>query len=130
MLDCSADGDSVTFAIHVQPRASRAGIAGLHGDALKVRVTAPPEGGRANDEVVRVLADALGVPRSAVEILAGHTSRRKRVRVRGVTAEQVAARARLRTAAISRSGTSGSRPAASSGRRPPPAAPSRARPRP
>lgn len=67
---------------------------GTHGDALKVRVTAPPEGGRANDEVIRLLAGALGVPRSAVEIVAGHTSRRKRVRVFGVTPEQVAALAR------------------------------------
>ena len=94
MLDCAADGESVTLAVHVQPRARKSEVAGIHGDALKVRVTAPPQGGRANDEVIRVLADALGVPRSAVEILAGHTSRRKRVRVRGVTAEQVADLAR------------------------------------
>lgn len=94
MLDCVADGESVTLAIHVQPRARASGITGTHGDALKVRVTAPPEGGRANDEVIRLLADALGVSRSAVEIVAGHTSRRKRVRIRGVTAERVAALAR------------------------------------
>lgn len=94
MLDCAADGESVTLAVHVQPRARKSEVAGTHGDALKVRVTAPPEGGRANEEVVRILADALGVPRSAVEIVAGHTSRRKRVRIRGVTVEQVAALAR------------------------------------
>ena len=91
MLDLSAEGDAVLFFVHVQPRASRAGIAGLHGDALRVRVTAAPERGRANDEVARVLAGALGVSTSAVEIVGGHASRRKRVRVRGVTTEQVAA---------------------------------------
>ena len=94
MLDLSADAGAVTFSVHVQPRAKHAGLAGMHGDALKVKVTAPPEGGRANEDVARVLAEALGVPRSGVEIVAGHTSRRKRVRIRGVTAEQVGALAR------------------------------------
>lgn len=94
MLDVSAEAGAVTFSVHVQPRARRGGIAGAHGDALKVRVTAPPEGGRANDEVVRVLADALGVPRSAVEIVAGGRSRRKRVRILGVSPERIAALAR------------------------------------
>lgn len=63
---------------------------GTHGDALRVRVRAPPEGGKANEEVRRVLADALGVPPSSVEIVSGHRSRRKRVRVSGVTPERIA----------------------------------------
>jgi hypothetical protein len=91
VLDLSADAGAVTFSVHVQPRASRRGIEGVHGDALKVKVTAPPEGGRANDELVRLLADALGVSASAVEIVAGQRSRRKRVRVLGVSPDRVAA---------------------------------------
>jgi uncharacterized protein (TIGR00251 family) len=70
--------------IVVQPRASREGIA-LMGDRLKVSVNAPPVDGKANEAVIRVLAEALGAPRSAVEILRGETGRRKTVRIRGVT---------------------------------------------
>jgi uncharacterized protein (TIGR00251 family) len=70
--------------ILVHPRASREGIA-LMGDRLKVSVNAPPVDGKANEAVIRVLAEALGAPRSAVEILRGETGRRKTVRIRGVT---------------------------------------------
>jgi uncharacterized protein (TIGR00251 family) len=68
----------------VQPRASRTELAGQHGDALKVRVAAPPVDGAANDALVRFLADVLGVARSAVSIEAGGTGRAKIVRVAGV----------------------------------------------
>lgn len=74
-------GDRVRIRVVVQPRAARPGIVGRHGDALKVRVSAPPEDGRANDEVCRVLADGLGVPRRSVTITAGHASRAKTVDV-------------------------------------------------
>ena len=77
---------AIVLSIHVQPRASRTEVAGLHGDALKIRLAAPPVDGAANDECVRFLARALGVGRAAVEILSGQTSRRKVVRVEGVTA--------------------------------------------
>jgi uncharacterized protein (TIGR00251 family) len=71
----------VTFQVRVVPRASRSEVAGEHDGALRVRVTAPPVDGAANDEVVRTLARALGVSRSLVEIKSGHTSRVKQVRV-------------------------------------------------
>jgi uncharacterized protein (TIGR00251 family) len=71
--------------IHVQPRASRDEIAGLHGDALKIRVTSPPVDGRANDHLLRFLAATFGVARGNVELLAGETGRRKRFRVRAPT---------------------------------------------
>lgn len=80
----------VRFGVRVQPRASRAGVAGLHGDALKVRVHAAPVDGAANEAVVEVLAEALDVPRSAVRIVSGASSRTKLVEVTGVTTGQVA----------------------------------------
>ncbi len=75
------DGDDLLLSLHVQPGASRPGIAGLHGDAVKIRVSAAPQDGRANREVVRLLADAFAVAPSAVRLLRGATGRRKRVRV-------------------------------------------------
>lgn len=73
----------LTLHILVQPRASRSEIVGPHGDALKVRLAAPPVDGAANEELVRLLAKEYGVPRSAVEIVSGLSARRKTVRVRG-----------------------------------------------
>ena len=75
---------ALTVDVVVQPRASREGIA-LMGDRLKVSVNAPPVDGKANEAVVRALAEALGVPRASVEILRGESGRRKTVRIRGVT---------------------------------------------
>ena len=82
---------TVRFTVRVQPRSSRSAVDGLHGDALKVRVTAPPVEGAANDAVVAVLAAALGVPRRMVRIVAGDAARTKVVEVDGVTAEAVRA---------------------------------------
>ncbi len=72
------------LAVKVVPKASRAGLAGWMGDALKVRVTAPPERGRANDAVCEVLADALAVPVDRVRIVAGHASPRKVLEIEGL----------------------------------------------
>jgi uncharacterized protein (TIGR00251 family) len=69
----------------VQPRAPRAKVGPIVGDRLKVSVNAPPVDGQANDAVVRALAEALGIGRTAVEIVRGETGRRKTVRLRGVT---------------------------------------------
>ncbi|HEU4587741.1 MAG TPA: DUF167 domain-containing protein [Gemmatimonadales bacterium] len=80
----TSDAAGVRLRVHVQPRASRTELAGQHGDALKVRVAAPPVDGAANDALVRFLADVLGVARSAVSIEAGGTGRSKVVRVAGV----------------------------------------------
>lgn len=79
------------FSVHVQPRSSRSGVDGVHGDALRVRVNAPPVDGAANEAVIEVLAKALGVPRRAVSIVGGHASRAKVVEVHGVDAARVAA---------------------------------------
>jgi len=70
--------------VHVVPRAHTTDIAGRHGDALKIRLAAPPVDGAANEELVRFLAERLAVPRSAVTIAAGLTGRRKTVKISGV----------------------------------------------
>jgi uncharacterized protein len=82
-------GGTVVVTLHVQPGAARTGVAGRHGDALKVKVAEAPEGGRANVAVRRLLADALGIRPGDVEIVSGTTSRRKRVRIRGVAPDRV-----------------------------------------
>jgi uncharacterized protein len=79
----------VRIELLVTPRASRSELAGVAADRLRVRVAAPPVEGAANDELVRVLARALGVPRAAVEVVAGAASRRKTALVRGVGADAV-----------------------------------------
>ncbi len=75
------DGDLI-LEVHVQPRASRDEIAGEHGGRLKVRITAPPVDGKANKHLLTFLAKTCGVPRSAVELVAGETGRDKRLRIR------------------------------------------------
>ena len=70
--------------LRVSPGAGRAAVVGRHGDAWKVRVTEPPEHGRANDGVVRLLATALALPREAVSIVSGHGGRDKIVELTGV----------------------------------------------
>ena len=78
-----------TLIIHVVPRAAESVIAGRHGDALKIRLAAPPVDGAANDELIRFLAERLSVPRSAITIAAGQTSRRKTVKVTGIETADV-----------------------------------------
>ncbi len=80
---------AVTFSVKVVPRASKNQIAGMEGDAVKIRLTAPPVEGKANAALVRFLAETLGVSRAQIEIVTGHASRHKVVRVRGVTAKQI-----------------------------------------
>lgn len=75
---------ALTVDVLVAPRAARPRLGPLHGDRVKVAVTAPPVDGEANAALVELLARALGVPRAAVEVIAGHGSRRKTVRIAGV----------------------------------------------
>jgi uncharacterized protein len=83
--------DDAGLAVYVQPRASRTGVVGVHGKAIKIRVAAPPVDGAANTELIRFLAKTLSVPRASVEIVTGSGSRHKRVRVRGLDTDALRA---------------------------------------
>jgi uncharacterized protein len=87
------EGDTITLTLHVQPGAKTSSLAGLHGDALKIRLAAPPIEGRANEALLRYLADLFDVPRRNVELKQGEQSRHKRVLVFGSqkTAAQILA---------------------------------------
>jgi uncharacterized protein len=89
MIDFKEERGALVFAVRVVPRASKSAVGGEHGGALKVRVAAPPVEGAANEELARVLAKAFGVAARDVEVLSGHASRTKRVRVRSARAEDL-----------------------------------------
>lgn len=87
---------SCTLAIKAIPNAPRNEIVGWLGDTLKVKVHAPPVEGKANDELCEFLADAFGVPRRAVTLLRGDTSRQKVIKIAGLTREDLRARVGVR----------------------------------
>src|SRR6266511_5449156 len=91
MINYSDKDGMLIFKVRVVPRASRSEIVGEHDGALRVRIAAPPVDGAANEELVRLLARAFKVSRSAVEISAGQTSKLKQVGVGGITPERLAA---------------------------------------
>jgi len=91
MIASSPDG--VVIDVQVIPRAAKAGVAGTRENAVLVRLHAPPVDGAANAELVDILSHALGVPRRAIAIATGERTRRKRVAVAGITADE--ARRRL-----------------------------------
>ncbi|MDR0378400.1 MAG: DUF167 domain-containing protein, partial [Candidatus Accumulibacter sp.] len=70
-------GSTVTLLLHVQPGARKTEVVGIHGDALKIRLSAPPVDGKANAALIEFVAGRLGVPKSAVRLVGGQTSRRK-----------------------------------------------------
>jgi uncharacterized protein (TIGR00251 family) len=80
---------STRVRLRVAPGAARSSVVGRHGEAWKVRVAAPPEGGRANDAVVRLLADTLSLPREAVTLVSGHGARDKIVELAGIGPSQI-----------------------------------------
>ena len=76
------DGEDLILACHLQPKASGDGFAGLHGDSLKIRLTAPPIDGKANAQLLIFLGKAFGVAKSCVVLESGELSRHKRLRIR------------------------------------------------
>ena len=74
---------------YVQPRASNTEVVGRHGDAIKVRVKAPPVDGAANEELIRFLAKRLRVPRESIELVSGSSSRHKQIVIEGVTSTKI-----------------------------------------
>nr|MBL8410956.1 YggU family protein [Dechloromonas sp.] len=85
----AADG-RITLTLHIQPGAKKSEFAGLHGEALKIRLAAPPVDGKANEALVKFVAARLGLAKSAVSLVSGQTSRHKILEVRGTTATAVA----------------------------------------
>ena len=81
------DGQDVVVQLHIQPGARKTEVAGLHGEALKIRLAAPPVDGRANDCLLAFVAEHLGITRSRVELLSGAASRAKRLRLYGMASE-------------------------------------------
>jgi uncharacterized protein (TIGR00251 family) len=91
-LRISPARQGASFAVKVVPRASREELAGLQQGALRIRLTAPPVEGAANEALVTFVAKLLGVSKRDIDILSGHGSRRKVVAVRSLTPKEVAAR--------------------------------------
>lgn len=89
---------AVRFAVYIQPRASRTELAGMHGDAVKIRVTAPAVENAANRSLLEFVAGQLGIAKGLVRIVSGATSRRKVLEVDGVTADFVSEKLGARTA--------------------------------
>lgn len=85
-------GDGVRLTIQVQPRAKATQWSGVHGDAVKVRVAAPPVGGKANKALIEFVAGYFGVPKRAVSIVQGEKDRRKVLSIEGVSMEEAEAR--------------------------------------
>ena len=87
--------ETATLEVHVLPRASREGVAGLAGDAVRIRLTAPPLENRGNEALVRFLSASLDVPRPCVTIVAGRRGRKKIVRVAGMSRDDIFRRLKL-----------------------------------
>lgn len=85
------EGDGVMLNLHIQPGAKKTEVAGPHGDALKIRLAAPPVDGKANAALLAFIAAKVGAGRTAVELVSGQTSRSKRVRIHEITDRAVLA---------------------------------------
>ena len=94
MVDLRQRGDAVSFRVRVVPRASRDKIAGIHDGAVRIRLTAPPVEGAANEALVAFLSSVLRVPKLDIELVAGQTARNKVVSVSGLSPEEIWARLR------------------------------------
>lgn len=86
-----AEGDGVMLSLHIQPGAKKTEVAGPHGEALKIRLAAPPVDGKANAALLAFIAAKVGAGRTAVELVSGQTSRTKRVCIRDITPQTVLA---------------------------------------
>jgi uncharacterized protein (TIGR00251 family) len=91
MLTVRETKEGVAFAIRVLPRSSKCELAGLQGDALKIRITEPPVEGRANEACIRFLASLFRVNKNRIAIEAGHKSKNKQVSIAGLTYRDVRA---------------------------------------
>jgi len=89
MIPIKETANGVIIQIHVLPRSSKCEVVGWQGDSLKIKITAPPLEGRANEECIRFLAESLGVKKARINIISGLKSRNKTVAVEGLKKEDV-----------------------------------------
>jgi len=87
-LFTTSGDNAVVLHVHVQPAAGRTAVVGRHGTALKVRVAAPPVGGKANSACTDLLAETFGVKPDQIELVSGPGSRAKQFKLRGVDVEE------------------------------------------
>ena len=95
MISIRTSVGGAVFAVKLHPRAKKNAITGIVGDTLKLAVTAPPVDGRANEACIEFFANLLAVPRSSITIASGGTSRRKVIRVAGLSADELRRRLEL-----------------------------------
>ena len=81
-------GDDIIIRLHIQPRGSKDEITGIHGDALKIRVTSPPVDGAANSHIIELISKKLHIARSRIELVQGDRSRHKTIRVSGIKLQE------------------------------------------
>ena len=83
------DAAGTILALHIQPGAKRSGVCGMYGDAVKIAVKSPPVDGKANAALREFVADSVGIPVGAVQLVSGATGRDKRLRIAGKSPEEV-----------------------------------------
>jgi uncharacterized protein (TIGR00251 family) len=76
--------DGITIEVKVEPRSSKKGISGVMENVVRVKLTAPPVGGEANEQLIEVMSEAMGVRKSDIRIVRGHSSKKKVIEIRGV----------------------------------------------
>lgn len=74
----------ITIKVRVEPRSSTKGVAGIVGDTLKIRLNSPPVGGAANEELVEILSEEIGIRKTALKIIRGHSSKDKIIEIEGI----------------------------------------------
>ena len=84
----SEKDQEIILRLHAQPGAKRTSVVGLYGDKLKIAVATPPVDGKANQAIIAFLAKTLGLSKSKLTIISGETSREKRIRIQGITADE------------------------------------------
>ncbi len=88
----SEKDQDIVLRLHAQPGAKRTSVVGLYGDKLKIAIATPPVDGKANQAIIAFLAKTLGVSKSKISLISGETSREKRIRIQGITANECVAK--------------------------------------
>jgi len=89
VLNLKEDKNGVVFTVKVQPRSSKNEICGIYGDAVKIKLTSPPVEGEANESLINFLSKSLNICKGQIEIIGGHKSKNKLIKMRGVKRERI-----------------------------------------